>query len=530
MLLCGVTESKRLQLQRMFLVESATSHNFFEMKVGTETVRRVSYSLLEKGRMAVEAYSTEKNIRATAKKYNVQPQQIRKWKSKKLDATYIEYVEEQNNNNKRRLLEGTAAERANALLDSDEEDDDNNSFQLQKVDQEQRAARKRQKTAHRDTGGGRKSKFPTEINNALKFFFDTFRENDFTVDIRLMMAQAKSLDPEGCATISDTALRFRVYRLMKSWNVSWRKGTHKAQNTRHTAKKMREFHRYIRNKIKMLDIDESQVYNFDETDVQFTPHLNSTYCYKGSRTVTQKEPKCSSRCTAMIGCSMDGRKAPPFIIFLGADTKDGIIKKKVRAKTGFPESMEYQVQKNAWMDEVGMLEWVERVWKPIAQQHSRTLLLMDSFSAHLTTKVSRALAMVNTELEIIPGGYTSKLQPMDVGVNKPFKNYICNNYIDWMKDNGNAKPTREIVAKWISEAWDRLTPTICTNSFRGAGYLGEVRSRENIPAAENCDDDINSTSTIGANEEDEVVLGGADNGANTEEERDDEGGDDLELL
>jgi transposase-like protein len=492
----------------LFLFESATDHNFFEMKVGTEIVRRVSYSLLEKGRMTIEAYSTEKNIRATAKKYNVQPQQIRKWKSKQLDATYEEYTEEVNNNNKRRLFEGTAAERANALLDSDDEDnDDNNSLQLQKADQEERAARKRQKRAHRDTGGGRKCKFPMEINDGLKLFFETFRENDFTVDIRLMMAQAKSLDPEGCAAISDTALRFRIYRLMKHWNVSWRKGTHKAQNTRHTAKKMREFHRYIRNKIQMLGIDESQVYNFDETDVQFTPHLNSTYCYKGSRTVTQKEPKCSSRCTAMIGCSMDGKKAPPFIIFLGADTKDGVIKKKVRAKTGFPESMEYQVQKNAWMDEVGMLEWVERVWKPIAQQHPRTVLLLDSFSAHLTTKVTRSLSMVNTEVEIIPGGYTGKLQPMDVGINKPFKNYICNNYIDWMKDNGHAKPTREIVATWISNAWEKLTQTICTNSFRGAGYLGEIRSRnvaENFDGEDDNNDGDNNDNNLNDQRAEEV--------------------------
>jgi hypothetical protein len=30
----------------------------------------------------------------------------------------------------------------------------------------------------------------------------------------------------------------------------------------------------------------------------------------------------------------------------------------------------------------------------------------------------------NTEVDIIPKGYTCKLQPMDGGINKPVKNYI----------------------------------------------------------------------------------------------------------
>jgi hypothetical protein len=52
-----------------------------------------------------------------------------------------------------------------------------------------------------------------------------------------------------------------------------------------------------------------------------------------------------------------------------------------------------------------------------------TMLILDEMSAHMTTDVRNAIAVCDTHLVLIPGGYTSKLQVMDVGFNKPFKNH-----------------------------------------------------------------------------------------------------------
>jgi DDE superfamily endonuclease len=49
--------------------------------------------------------------------------------------------------------------------------------------------------------------------------------------------------------------------------------------------------------------------------------------------------------------------------------------------------------------------------------------------------------LCNTEVNYIPEGYASRLQVMDVGVNKPFKGYIKNELDDWLVANQKNKST-----------------------------------------------------------------------------------------
>jgi hypothetical protein len=88
----------------------------------------------------------------------------------------------------------------------------------------------------------------------------------------------------------------------------------------------------------------------------------------------------------------------------------------------------------------------------------------------MTTVVSKAFADCRTEVEYIPGGYTPKLQPMDVGINKPFKNYVRGQFETWLIENlDNAKPQRKNVSKWISEAWKEIKQTTIVNSWEKVG-------------------------------------------------------------
>jgi DDE superfamily endonuclease len=84
-------------------------------------------------------------------------------------------------------------------------------------------------------------------------------------------------------------------------------------------------------------------------------------------------------------------------------------------------------------------------------------LILDECWSHLTAEVRKAFADCNTEVDLIPGDYTSRLQPMDVGLNKPFKGYVCDNYTDWLNKNRNRKPTRQDVLKWIMNGWSRVS-------------------------------------------------------------------------
>ena len=48
-----------------------------------------------------------------------------------------------------------------------------------------------------------------------------------------------------------------------------------------------------------------------------------------------------------------------------------------------------------------------------------SLIIMDAFKAHFTEDVAAAMLKGHTSVVKVPRGYTSKLQPIDVYINKP---------------------------------------------------------------------------------------------------------------
>ena len=75
------------------------------------------------------------------------------------------------------------------------------------------------------------------------------------------------------------------------------------------------------------------------------------------------------------------------------------------------------------MNEDEMSWWVENVWTQRASRTSnpKSLLVLDAFTAHRTDTIKHRFYMKNTDLAIIPKGLISRLQPLDVSLNKSFK-------------------------------------------------------------------------------------------------------------
>ncbi len=305
----------------------------------------------------------------------------------------------------------------------------------------------------------------------LKVFFDSLRDEDFGVSLRIMVTELRRLSPEAIDGCTEGSINSRVYRLLRKWDNTWRRGTHKAQNTRHTTEVIEDFLEYFRMKFRLMGVDCSRVYNVDETNVFFSQEPIFTYAKRGSRTVSIKGADSAQRCTVMLRGNLAGGKLSPFIIFKGANTRMGYIKKELEIGDGYPKDMVYGVQEKAWMDEELMLEWIEKVWKPEVEGNEQTYLILDECRTHLTTSVRNAFAECRTEIELIPGGYTSKLQPMDVGINKPFKNHIRAEFHNWLVVNRKTRPSRQSVSEWVSGAWNAISASVVRNSFRGAGLV-----------------------------------------------------------
>jgi hypothetical protein len=251
-----------------------------------------------------------------------------------------------------------------------------------------------------------------------------------------------------------------------------------------------------------------------------------TYAKKGTRTVGIVGADSTSRCTIMLGCNLTGtHKLPPFIIYKGAPA--GRINRELERRENLPCDCEFGVQERAWMDEVQMVRWIGKVWKPYTETRGGkiTYLIMDECRTHMTGVVKRLFEECRTEIDFIPGGYTSKLQPMDVGINKPFKNYVRNQFDEWMIANlDNNKPKRSDVALWVSEAWKEVSQTTQQNSWRKCGFKTDTTIEYNdevesaIADDDNDDDDELVLQTY--LEDNSVMMGNVDDGDDNDNDND----------
>ena len=152
-----------------------------------------------------------------------------------------------------------------------------------------------------------------------------------------------------------------------------------------------------------------------------------TVATRGEKTVTISTTGHEKSCfTVVLSCLADGTKLKPMVIF----------KWKTQRKEKFPPGVVVHHHPKGWMDADGMKLWIQKVWssQPGSLLRKKSLLVWDSFRAHLADPVKRALRQTNTDVVVIPGGLTSILQPLDVCLNKPFKDCMKDGQRGWSRE------------------------------------------------------------------------------------------------
>ncbi|EEC03338.1 POGO family transposase, putative [Ixodes scapularis] len=96
------------------------------------------------------------------------------------------------------------------------------------------------------------------------------------------------------------------------------------------------------------------------------------------------------------------------------------------------------------------------------------MLVLDSFRGHSIDRVKKTVANAGCDLVIIPGGMTSILQPLDVVLNKPFKERVGILYNDWLSQDDNPKtPTGCVKRASLSTVGERCVVwTACRHGLR----------------------------------------------------------------
>ncbi|MFN9656651.1 MAG: transposase [Dolichospermum sp.] len=391
--------------------------------------RLLLYTLEQKKNIVHEAYSQPRHVRLTARKWRVQPVQIRRWR-----------VQLQ----------------ADAVLPA---------YPYPRTIEERTIIKDHKKLKTRNEG--RPVETPEELLNGLLPYVDGLRDSGNSVSTTVVTLELLRRSPQ-LLQVGFVPLRRRVLRFLKRHHYTFRVVTHKAQNHRYHAMVIDDWVGYINRQIVASAYMAEHICNFDETNVDFDPAPRSTLCKIGERTVSLRVNGHSGRCTIMLGCTASGVKFPAFIIWKGV--RDGRIHRDCRQNV-FPGDNVYTVQPSGWMDGEAFQEWIQRVVRPYAELHNNSLyLLLDQFSVHMKHNNTIQLQQIGVEVDFIPAGYTPVLQVLDKGVHKPFKQYLREESIAFMVNHPEGtKPTRLDIAHWIRRSWDQVQNSTILNTWRSIG-------------------------------------------------------------
>lgn len=220
------------------------------------------------------------------------------------------------------------------------------------------------------------------------------------------------------------------------------------------------------------DINPSYIGNMDETPLWFDLPRQTTYDFKGVKSVTCKTTgKEKLRYTVVLSSMADGTKLKPMIIFRGLQNVP---------KADFPNDVVVTVALKGSMNAELMNIYKQKVWgaRPGSFFKPKSLLVMDSAKPHLKTTVKSSFKQhYKTELAIIPGGLTPLLQPADVHWNKTFKSEIRNSWCEWLK-SGEQDFTKSgkrrsasylMIAQWVKAAWGNVPVDLVKRSFPECG-------------------------------------------------------------
>lgn len=255
------------------------------------------------------------------------------------------------------------------------------------------------------------------------------------------------------------------YRFMDRHHLSVRRRTTIAQRLPDDyEEKLLNFQKFVIDLRKKKDIHPCNIGNADQTPLTFDLPYDTTIAQKNSKSVSIRTTgNEKNRFTVMLCCLADGTKLPPYIIF----------KRKTMPKLKLSTDVIVRVHEKGWMCENTMKDWLKTVWSRRPNSRTRSALVLDSFRCHRSDYVKAMLKEDNTDLIIIPGGMTSILQPLDVGINKPMKTALRRRWNEWIGGDDHTytasgkmrKPEMDEICQWVSDAWNGLDTDIIVRSF-----------------------------------------------------------------
>lgn len=223
------------------------------------------------------------------------------------------------------------------------------------------------------------------------------------------------------------------------------------------------------------------IINIDETPIVWDLAPNTTFAKRGDHEVLIGQisnPK--KRITVILGiiyCTPFAKTRAP------SNCKPGIIVKgkTTRVLRGIQQSGEELLyfNSNAWCTEIVFQQYLKEAI-PNECVPNKTLLIFDGFSAHTTDGVTKLITGEGYHRYVLPALTTAYSQPLDVAINKPFKQKMRSLFNEWLMHKIGTEPIpkmgNELLRSWVSISCTSISQSAVKKAFECVG----VCSNENI--------------------------------------------------
>ena len=251
-------------------------------------------------------------------------------------------------------------------------------------------------------------------------------------------------------------------------------------------------------KIKVVDfIPHDRIYNLDQTMVRLvSPHAKTiatkgekqvrlsdealrTFrdvetvtvwfkCFTDLQVLVKHPPGDKEGFTITLTIRADGGKHPAVIVFKGG--RSGELSEKIMKSLEVPRNIFVHSSASAWWTEPLDHLWVKYTFP---DGDAKKILFRDQAPVQRLVSTQLLLDDRNVEQTFIPAARTGDYQPLDVGVNRPFKVYYREESAKWRsthfdttKSNYLKKPSRQDFINMVSTAWSRVSEECVRKAFK----------------------------------------------------------------
>ncbi|KAH9361820.1 hypothetical protein HPB48_003771 [Haemaphysalis longicornis] len=195
--------------------------------------------------------------------------------------------------------------------------------------------------------------------------------------------------------------------------------------------KVLAFHRHSPKLCDSRQYLLGQISSADKSPVYFDMTSNMMVSMKGAREVkllTKSKEKLQF--TVTLSCLVGSTKLRPYIVF----------KQKTMPSEVFPKGLVVHINKRVYMMKRRggwvVLSSVATEARSVPQKIHSKPPYFGFVSRSFSSQGEGGAAERGRDMLVIPGGLTGQLQPLDVSVNKPFKDLLCCEY-EWLVAEGS---------------------------------------------------------------------------------------------